>query len=139
MMNTFSLRLTGFLMDSHPDRIEDTGFIRERGQQAARTFERCSRQGMTVDEAMQQANEVLYRGLHFSPYLMMTDILAEQFGRDQEDEETAAFALRLLDDTHEIITAYAPDDAFEGSTRYPELYLELTGFIHEYLNDHGIQ
>ena len=71
--NAFTIQLTQYISQNHPDKIEDKEFIESRGQQAATVFADCSRQGMNLEECSRQANKVLYAGLHFSPYRMIKE------------------------------------------------------------------
>ena len=73
--NAYTIKLTDYIIHNHPDRIMDKEFIHERGLAATATFAQCSRSGMDFEEASRNADTVLYRGLLFSPYRMIDDIV----------------------------------------------------------------
>ena len=66
----YRLRLESYLKDYHPERLADEAFIRDRSDAAAEAYEDAFRQGYPVLEAGYMATEVLFAGLHFSPYYM---------------------------------------------------------------------
>ena len=51
----FEARLTQYMIQNHPDKIEDVSFISERRRMAAHTFETSSVAGLSVDESMHEA------------------------------------------------------------------------------------
>lgn len=137
--NVFTARLIQFMMGNHPDRMEDTTFIAERAATAARTFESASMSGMTVDESMAEAERTLFQGLHFSPYLMVQDVLLQHFGYNGDEDELQEFSLQMLEVVRPLIMAHSPDDAFQGSDRYPVLFDQIKDSINQYLVRNGIQ
>ena len=66
----YRLRLASYLKDYHPERLADEAFIRDRSDAAAEAYEDAFRQGYSIFEAGHIATEVLFAGLHFSPYYM---------------------------------------------------------------------
>lgn len=137
--NIFVGRLAEFILTHHPNRMKDTEFIVERAATAARTFEKSSMDGMTVDEAMAEADRTLFQGLLFSPYHMVRDVLLVHFGYTEEDDELDEFTLQMLDTVHPVIAAHHPDDDFQGSNDYPVLFDEIKESINQYLVRNGIQ
>ena len=46
--NTFTLRLTDYIIQNHPDRIMEKDFITQRGEAAKQTFAECARMGCAM-------------------------------------------------------------------------------------------
>ena len=137
----YRLRLESYLKDYHPERLADEAFIRARSDAAAEAYEDAFRQGYPVLEAGYMATEVLFAGLHFSPYYMLEQIIENEFANVVPPERAADFALRLLqsDTIRETIEKYEPGDDFDGSPEYDQLYTELTGVIVELLEADGVK
>ena len=137
----YRLRLESYLKDYHPERLTDEAFIRDRSDAAAEAYEDAFRQGYPVLEAGYIATEVLFAGLHFSPYYMLEQIIENEFANVVPPERAADFALRLLqsDTIRETIEKYEPGDDFDGSSVYDQLYTELTGVIVELLEADGVK
>ena len=137
----YRLRLETYLKDYHPERLADEAFIRARSDAAAQAYEDAFRQGYPVLEAGYIATEVLFAGLHFSPYYTLEQIIENKFANVVPPERAADFALRLLqsDTIRETIEKYEPGDDFDGSPEYDQLYTELTGVIVELLEADGVK
>ena len=137
----YRLRLESYLKDYHPERLADEAFIYDRSDAAAQAYEDAFRQGYPVLEAGHIATEVLFAGLHFSPYYMLEQIIENEFANVVPPERAADFALRLLqsDTIRETIEKYEPGDDFDGSSEYDQLYTELTGVIVELLEADGVK
>ena len=137
----YRLRLESYLKDYHPERLADETFIRDRSDAAAQAYEDAFRQGYPVLEAGFVATEVLFAGLHFSPYYMLEQIIENEFANVVPPERAADFALRLLQSNsiRETIEKYEPGDDFDGSPEYDLLYTELTGVIVELLEADGVK
>ena len=137
----YRLRLESYLKDYHPERLADEAFIRARSDAAAEAYEDAFRQGYPVLEAGYIATEVLFAGLHFSPYYTLEQIIENEFANVVPPERAADFALRLLQSNsiRETIEKYEPGDDFDGSPEYDQLYTELTGVIVELLEADGVK
>ena len=137
----YRLRLESYLKDYHPERLADEAFIRARSDAAAEAYEDAFRQGYPVLQAGYMATEVLFAGLHFSPYYMLEQIIENEFANVVPPERAADFALRLLqsDTIRETIEKYEPGDDFDGSPEYDQLYTELTGVIVDLLEADGVK
>ena len=137
----YRLRLESYLKDYHPERLADEAFIRARSDAAAEAYEDAFRQGYPVLEAGYIATEVLFAGLHFSPYYTLEQIIENEFANVVPPDRIEAVALRLLqsDAIRETIAKYNPDDDFDGSPEYDQLYTELTGVIVELLEADGVK
>ncbi len=127
----YRLRLESYLKDYHPERLADEAFIRDRSDAAAQAYEDAFRQGYPVLEAGYIATEVLFAGLHFSPYYTLEQIIENEFANVVPPDRIEAVALRLLqsDAIRKTIAKYEPGDDFDGSPEYDLLYTELTGVI----------
>ena len=137
----YRLRLESYLKDYHPERLADEAFIRARSDAAAQAYEDAFRQGYPIFEAGHIAMEVLFEGLHFSPYYTLEQIIENEFANTIPSDRAEAFALRLLqsDSIRETIAKYEPGDDFDGSPEYDQLYTELTGVIVELLEADGVK
>ena len=137
----YRLRLEVYLKDYHPDRLFDEEFIRARSDAAAQAYEDAFRQGYPVLEAGFIATEVLFAGLHFSPYYTLEQIIENEFFSVIPPDRAPDFALRLLQSKaiRETIAKYEPGDDFDGSPEYDMLYTELTGVIVELLKADGVK
>ena len=137
----YRLRLESYLKDYHPERLADEAFIRARSDAAAQAYEDAFRQGYPVLEAGYIATDVLFAGLHFSPYYTLEQIIENEFANVVPPERAADFALRLLQSNsiRETIEKYEPGDDFDGSSEYDQLYTELTGVIVELLEADGVK
>ena len=137
----YRLRLESYLKDYHPERLADEAFIRDRSDAAAEAYEDAFRQGYPVLEAGYMATEVLFAGLHFSPYYTLEQIIENEFINVVPPDRIEAFALRLLqsDSIRETIEKYEPGDDFDGRPEYDQLYTELTGVIIDLLEADGVK
>ena len=137
----YRLRLEAYLSDYHPERLSHEAFIRARSDAAAQAYEDAFRQGYPVLEAGFIATEVLFAGLHFSPYYTLQQIIENEFFSVIPPDRAPDFALRLLqsDAIRETIAKYEPGDDFDGRPEYDLLYTELTGVIVELLEADGVK
>lgn len=137
----YRLRLESYLKDYHPERLADEAFIRDRSDAAAEAYEDAFRQGYPVLEAGYMATEVLFAGLHFSPYYMLEQIIENEFANTIPSDRAEVFALRLLQSNsiRDTIAKYEPGDDFDGSPEYDQLYTELTGVIIDLLEADGVK
>ena len=137
----YRLRLESYLKDYHPERLADEAFIRDRSDAAAEAYEDAFLQGYPVLEAGYMATEVLFAGLHFSPYYTLEQIIENEFANVVPPERAADFELRLLQSNsiRETIAKYEPGDDFDGSPEYDQLYTELIGVIIDLLEADGVK
>ena len=130
-----------FILHNHPDRIGDTDFIRDRGRQAATVFADCSRQGFTVEESAREADAVLYRDLHFSPYRLVADVIEARLGADPDEALLHSVALSVLDGYRPTLAAlYGPDgpDSFVGSPAWHRARRDISRLVDLHLSRHGL-
>ena len=98
------------------------------------------RAGSTHAEAEVAASDELYRGLHFSPYNTLVNILWDEFASEVPEEAARAVALRLLalPVFRDVLAKYDLTDDFAATPEYESLYTELVGTVQILLED-GLQ
>ncbi len=137
-LSYFRFSLLSFLRDSHPDKAADQQFIASRGDAAAEAYSNIIKLGGSHDEAEENASQILYTGLHFSPYRTIVNILWDEFTDEIDPAQAEGVAMELLPLLSKIIEKYTTSDDFAGSQEYDLLYTELTGAIQTLLED-GVQ
>jgi hypothetical protein len=133
----FRLSLTAFLRESHPERLKDNRFIIACTDAATETYEQAIRSGDTPARAIEQANAVLFRGLHFSKYDTLKNILWNEFPDEVPEDEAGELAIKLLPECEPVFAGYPLSDGFAYEPEYELLYTELTGTIALYLESHN--
>ena len=126
-LSYYGLSLLSYLRESHPDLANDADFIRTRAQSAAEAYSCIIRSGGSRIEAAEEADAVLYRGLHFSLYGTLANVIRSEFA-DIIPEAQA----------REVARSYELADDFAATPQYALLYTELTGTV-QILLDNGIQ
>ena len=137
-LSYFRLSLLSYLRESHPDKADDKQFIAVRGDAAAEEYSRIIKLGGSHDEAEETASQILYAGLHFSPYRTIVNILWDEFTDEIDPALAEGVAMELLPRLSAVIGHYTLSDDFAGSQEYQLLYTELTGAIQTFL-ENGIQ
>lgn len=137
-LSYFRLSLLSYLRESHPDKADDKQFIAARGDAAAEAYSNIIKLGGSHDEAEETASQILYSGLHFSPYRTIVNILWDEFTDEIDPALAEGVAMELLPRLSTVIGNYTLSDDFVGSQEYQLLYTELTGAILTFLED-GIQ
>jgi hypothetical protein len=133
----FRLSLTAFLRESHPERLKDNRFIIACTDAATETYEQAIRSGDTPMRAIEQANAFLFRGLHFSKYDTLRNILWNEFPDEVPEDEAGELAIKLLPECEPVFAGYPLSDGFAYEPEYELLYTELTGTIALYLESHN--
>ena len=119
----FSLQLLEYLIHNHPHRAHDYDFIKLRGDEAAKTFEDALQGGSLQDLALEDAHKELYKGLYFSFYSMIKDVLWDEFSTfipAENVDEAAKALIPILShlykpfDPIDVETCYAKDAELEG-------------------------
>lgn len=95
-MSYYGLSLLSYLKDSHPELIAESEFIAERADSAAQAYSEAIRSGCNHIEAEEIAREELCRGLHFSPYNTLVNILWREFEAEIPEDTARQAALRPL-------------------------------------------
>lgn len=137
-LSYFRLSLLSYLCESHPDKAADKRFIASRGDAAAEAYSNIIKLGGSHDEADEIASQILYAGLHFSPYRTVVNILWNEFTDEIDPAAAVQVAMELMPRLSAVIQKYALSDDFADSREYELLYTELTGAIQTLLED-GIQ
>ncbi len=128
-MSYFRLNLLSFLRDSHPDKANDLSFIAGRGDMAAESYSEAIKSGLDHIQAAEIANEALFKGLHFSPYNVIVEILWNEFFDEVSPSEAYAKAKELLPECQAVFSKYNLNDDYAETTEYQSLYTELVGTI----------
>ena len=134
-LSYYGLSLLSYLTNNHPDLAADNTFIAGRADRAAEVYSDTVKSGLTHIEAEERASAELYRGLHFSPYNTLRNILWDEFSTEIPENDAPAVALRLLPLCTEILAKYDLSDDFAATAEYGLLYTELTGIVQILLED----
>lgn len=138
-LSYYGLYLLNYLKENHPDRATDTDFINGRADHAAEVYEQSRREGNTPDGAQELAMAALVKGLHFSPYNTIIEVLWNEFENEIAPGYAPVLALELLPIFQQAFARYPLSDDFAQSPEYHLLYTELTGAISLITEDeHGI-
>lgn len=135
----YELYLLSYLRESHPDKTDNLKFITERADEAADTFELSRREGKSIEAAQELAMATLIKGLHFSPYDTLIEVLWNEFADMLSPADAPDAALLLLPHCKEVLDKYDLTDDFAATPQYSELYTELTGFLTLKIESYGIQ
>ena len=136
-LSCFKSALLFYLRESHPHMADDKAFIRERADSAAEAYEHAIRDGLSVRQALEQADAVLYQDLRFSRFDTVFEVVSEWFP-EVRPEKRAGFCLKVLSPAETVFSKYPIDDRFESSPSYHTLTVELTGFIQSYIEQYGV-
>ena len=136
-LSYFETTLLLYLKESHPHMSGDREFIRSRADEAADAYECSIRNGLSVTQALEQSDAVLYRNLRFSGFDTVFEVVSEWF-QEVPPEKRADFCLKMLSPAEVVFNKYPIDDRFEDSPSYRTLTIELTGFIQYYIEQYGI-
>jgi hypothetical protein len=134
-LSYYGLSLLSYLRDSHPNLAGNEKFIRDRADRAAEAYSVAVKAGLTHTEAEEAANAFLYRGLHFSPYNTLVNILWDEFPTEIPSGDARAVALLMLPLCHDVFAKYPLTDDFAGTPQYEALYTELVGTVQILLED----
>lgn len=136
-LSYFETVLLLYLKESHPQMAGDKNFIRSRADEAAGAYEHAIRDGLSVRQALELADTVLYQDLRFSRFDTVFDAVSEWFPEVRPERRTD-FCLKVLPPAEVVFGKYPIDDRFESSPSYHTLTVELTGFIQSYIERYGI-
>ena len=120
-LSYFSLQLLEFLIQNHPHRAHEYDFIKLRGDEAAINFEHSLRCGEMQDQALADASDELYLGLHFSLYSLIRDVLWSEFSTIVPTDAVDRAAKELYHKIKHLHKPYKPDDTDVGRYREAEL------------------
>lgn len=134
-LSYYGLSFISYLRSNHPDRAANNTFIAERADRAAEVYSDTIKSGLTHIEAEERAGAELYRGLHFSPYNTLLNILWDEFSAEIPEDDAPAIALKILPHCGGVLTKYNLTDDFAATAEYDLLYTELTGTVQILLED----
>lgn len=134
----YGLYLLKYLKENHPDKATDADFIGGRSERAADVYEQSRLSGYTPEGAQELAMAALMKGLHFSKYNTIIEVLWNEFAEEVPPGEAAKFALTLQPALEDVFSRYPLTDGFAYTSEYDQLYTELTGTVAIYLEEHGI-
>ena len=137
-LSYYHLTLLSFLRESHPDLADDESFVATRSEQAAEAFSAAVRSGLTYDDAAQQANDLLFQGLHFSPLDTLITVLWNEFAAEIPEGNARNVALQLLPECRKVFSGYTLSDDFMFSPEFDRLYDELTDTVTIWLEENGL-
>ena len=128
-MSYFRLNLLSYLRESHPDKANDLSFIAGRGDMAAEAYSDAIKSGLDHIQAAEIANETLFKGLHFSPYNIIVEILWNEFFDEVSPDKAGEKAKELMPECKAVFAKYSLNDDYAETTEYQSLYTELVGTI----------
>ena len=136
-MSYFETTLLLYLKESHPHIADAKALVRARADEAAGSYERAIRDGLSVTQALELADAVLYQDLRFSRFDTVFEVVSEWFP-EVRPEKRADFCLKVLSPAETVFSKYPIDDRFESSPACHTLTVELTGFIQSYIEQYGV-
>lgn len=127
----FRLKLEAYLGDHFPEMMSNQSFITARADEALTTYCDTVAQGFSHPEAETMASETLFQGLHFSKYDTLVSVLENEFEAELPAPLPERLALILLRNKaiQNVFGQYDLTEDFAASSKYEELYTELTGTI----------
>jgi hypothetical protein len=137
-LSYYRLSLLSFLKESHPELAKDSDFITSRGDLATKAYSDSIKNGVTHEQANKIANEVLFKGLHFSKYDTIINILWNEFAEEIPQGSAKDFALKTLPVCESVFAKYSLSDEFAFTPEYELLYTELTGTIVIWLEENEL-
>lgn len=134
-LSYYGLSLLSYLCDSHPDKAGDKAFIAKRADHASEVYSEAIRSGLTHIEAEELASAELYRGLHFSAFNTLVNILWDEFPAEIPEDDAQKVALQVLPLCGNVLAKYPLRDDFADTPAYDLLCTELVGTIQILLED----
>ena len=136
-LSYFETTLLLYLKESHPHIADAKALVRARADEAAGSYERAIRDGLSVTQALELADAVLYQDLRFSRFDTVFEVVSEWFP-EVRPEKRADFCLKVSSPAETVFSKYPIDDRFESSPACHTLTVELTGFIQSYIEQYGV-
>lgn len=134
----FQLTLLAYLKESHPLRVDEMKFIKDRAKEASEAYSSAISDGHLSINAQELANQVLYKDLLFSKHDMLVNVLWNEFPDIIAQSEAKEFAIKIEKESETVFSKYPLDDEFDYSPEYEKLYTELTGFIDIWLEENEL-
>ena len=135
----YGLYLLDYLRTNRFEQASDDAFIRERADRAAETYERVRLEGYPPEGAQELAMDTLLRGLRYSKYAILREVVENEFANEVPEKKREAFIRKLLPPVGNVFSAYdLSDDNFALSPEYDLLRTELTGTVVLYIEKYGV-
>jgi ctn038 len=139
-LSYYGLYLLNHLRENRFPQASDADFIRERADHAAEVYEQARRDALFADAAQELAMSALLKGLRFSKYSILYDVVDSEFPLEVAVEDQEAFVKHLLPLVDNVYSIYdLTDDDFAQSPDYDRLYTELTGAVALFIESNGVQ
>ena len=139
-LDYYELYLLDYLRQHKFSQQHDRYFICARADEAAETYEQERRNGHSMDQAQELAMTALTKGLHYSQYDILLDVIDTEFEKSVPSVLHEQLAENLLPFMGKVFSIYnLADDDFALSDEYQNLHDELTGAVAFYLRQYGIQ
>ena len=139
-LSYYGLYLLNHLRENRFPQASDADFIRERADHAAEVYEQARRDALFADAAQELAMSALLKGLRFSKYSILYDVVDSEFPLEVAVEDQEAFVKNLLPLVDNVYSIYdLTDDDFAQSPDYDQLYTELTGAVVIFIESNGVQ
>lgn len=139
-LSYYGLYLLNHLRENRFPQASDADFIRERADHAAEVYEQERRDALFADAAQELAMSALLKGLRFSKYSILYDVVDSEFPLEVAVEDQEAFVKHLLPLVDNVYSIYdLTDDDFAQSPDYEHLYTELTGAVALFIESNGVQ
>lgn len=138
-LSYYGLYLLNYLKDNKFDQAADAAFIKTRSDEAAEAYERARLEGYPADGAHELAMNTLVKGLHYSKYNILREVVENEFANEVPEAEREAFTQKLLSLVDNVFSIYdLSDDHFALSPDYDLLFTELTGAVVLYIEEYGV-
>ena len=138
-LSYFRLRLQELLNTSFPEKAHDEKFINQRSSWATNAYEGAFRSGNPVEQCDYIAEYILFENLHFSKFDTIFQVVSNEFDMVMADEELRPFALKIFSVCEAAFENYKLTDDFAYGYDFDLLYIELTGTIALWIEEHGLQ
>ncbi len=138
-LSYYGLYLLNYLQENKFEQAFDRTFIKERADLAASIYEQARLDGSSAVGAQESAMAALVRGLHYSKYGILREVIESEFRDEVPEAEREVFTEKLLPLVGNVFSIYdLSDDHFALSPDYDLLYTELTGAVALYIEEHGV-
>ena len=138
-LSYYGLYLLNYLQENKFEQASDRTFIKERADRAAETYEQARLDGCSADGAQELAMAALVRGLRYSRYAILREVVENEFSDEVPEAKREAFIHKLLLLVGNVFSVYdLSDDNFALSSDYDLLYTELTGATVLYIEEYGV-
>ncbi len=138
-LSYYGLYLLNYLQENKFEQASDRAFIKERADRAAETYEQARLDGCSADGAQELAMAALVRGMRYSRYAILCEVVENEFSDEVPEAKRDAFIHKLLPLVGNVFSVYdLSDDNFALSSDYDLLYTELTGAVVLYIEEYGV-